>query len=638
MNLPFPIAWASACRRLAAMAALSLALQGQSPAQGGVAEPPQPPAPSGGGQPSSPAGNASPAPASSQGQSSFLGGDLPFLDPGSEIVTWDGRNWNINNNRLFESRFEKFLSAPESADASDAEYQGIIATIMDKLAPNRITKDSIDQAFQLLAKASEFDVDANLCDSIANQVYSSWLSRRAKDHLISANKALEDERKRLEWNAQMTAQGSSLDSSRTSGNESVNAEIQKQAQLKRDMEMQPILTRLAEVNALLKANQLKSEVAELQVKIEFQALLVQLFLQRRFQHVVIGTRFYRNIFADGDSQLRVGEDAKSLFAKTSGLPPTLGTLDTMANEIMRDVREGVAAFSYLLEQQELESATKRLAETFLIGEYLPEVRTLDRDKKRQALAFAQQANQLISAIEVKDYTLAETLVKELAVTAKDFDSSKPMAAIETAKTVAAMHIAKARNAAVSGDSATLEEELRAATEIWPRNPALAEVSGQIFSQADVQGRALVDFDQLLGQKNYRQIYDDRMRFIAATAMHPERQEQLREVLENMATVEAAIIRSQEIQKRGDTAGAWESAERTFRDFPDDNKLNQLRSDLTTRASAFVSALRQAEELESRNQPGSSLAWYLKAQKEYPPSEFAREGIERLTKEILPDAT
>jgi hypothetical protein len=52
----------------------------------------------------------------------------------------------------------------------------------------------------------------------------------------------------------------------------------------------------------------------------------------------------------------------------------------------------------------------------------------------------------------------------------------------------------------------------------------------------------------------------------------------------------------------------------------------------------VRALKRAEELEQKNQPGSSLAWYLKAQSEYPPSEFAREGIERITKKILPDAS
>ena len=72
--------------------------------------------------------------------------------------------------------------------------------------------------------------------------------------------------------------------------------------------------------------------------------------------------------------------------------------------------------------------------------------------------------------------LAEKLVTELGETAKDFDASKPMAAIETAKQISAMHIAKARNAAVSGDKETLEAELKAATEIWPRNPSLSEVS------------------------------------------------------------------------------------------------------------------------------------------------------------------
>lgn len=571
----------------------------------------------------------------SGGGSSFLGKDMPFFDPGSEIVQWDGRSWSINNNRLFEARFEKFLNAPESDSESDREYNKIISKILDLLAPNRVTPKSLDEAFELLPRAAQFDIDARLCDAIANQVYAAWLARRANDRLLAANQSLEEERKRLEWNSRMAAQGQTLGA--PGGNDARAEEWKKSQQLKRDMEMQPILTRLAEVNALMKANQVKKEVAELQVKLEFQALIVQHFLQRRFQHVVIGTRFYRSVFSDGDNALRVGDDAKSLFSKTTGMPPTVGTLDSMANEAMRDVREGVQAFKFLLERNELESATKRLAETFMLGEYMPEVRLLPRDDKRRALAFVQRSNQLISALEVKDYALAEKLVKELQETAKDFDSSKPMAAVETARTISAMHIAKAKNAAVSGDKDTLEAELKAAAEIWPRNPALAEVGGMIFSQADVQQRALVDFDQLLSQRNYRQIFDDRMRFIAATAMFPEKQEQLRKILENMQSIEASVIRAQEIEKRGDFAGAWESVERAFQSFPDDNKLNQVRANLTTRAAEFVRAIRQAEELEKDGQPGSALAWYLKAQKAYPASEFAREGISRVKAEVLPDA-
>jgi tetratricopeptide (TPR) repeat protein len=199
-----------------------------------------------------------------------------------------------------------------------------------------------------------------------------------------------------------------------------------------------------------------------------------------------------------------------------------------------------------------------------------------------------------------------------------------------------MHLAKAKNAAVSNDRETMEQELRAATEIWPRNPALAEVSGLIFSQADVQQRALVDFDQLLSQKNYRQIFEDRARFIAATAVYPERAEELQKILEQMSLVEGAILRAQEIDRRGDSIGAWESVERAYAEFPSDSKLNMIRADLTTRAADFVSSLRKAQSLEERGQVGASLAWYLQAQQDYPPSDFAREGIDRIIPQILPD--
>ena len=204
----------------------------------------------------------------------------------------------------------------------ETEYQATLEQIMEKLSAGKVTPRSIDEAFRLLAQASQYREDANLCDSIANQVYSAWLARKSNDRLNAASKALEDEGKRLEWNARLTAEGTKLEggASGKSKDGAVNEQVQQQQQLGREMQMQPILTRLAEVTALTRANQLKREVAELQVKIEFQSLIVQHFLQRRFQHALIGTRFYRSIFADGDGQLRVGEDANNLFAKTSGLP------------------------------------------------------------------------------------------------------------------------------------------------------------------------------------------------------------------------------------------------------------------------------------------------------------------------------
>lgn len=569
-----------------------------------------------------------------QGKSKFLGKDLPALDIGSEVVSWDGKLWKITDNRIFRARFEKFLNAAEQTTEEEKEYQALLGRIMGMLAPDNVDASKVNDAWSLLPKASKFRVDANLCDSLANAVYTVWLSKREVSRIQLAQKVLSEERRSLEWNARMRAENNRLGDTPPK-NPALAAQWSKEQDLKRDLGLQPYVTRLVEVNAMMQANKLKTQASELQAKIEFQALVMQFFLQRRFQHVVIASRFYRSVFNDGDTKLSVGKETEKLLTDASGLPPTLGVLDSLASEAMRDVAEGVEAFRFLLGKNELASATERLSETFVLGEYMPEVRSIKRDEKRVALRFAQLSNQLLSALEVKDYERAEQACKELQSIATDFDTSKPMAAIETARTVSSMHLAKARTAAVSGDRATLEEQLRLATEIWPRNPELAKVSAAIFSQTDVQQQALVDLERLIQQKNYRQIYDDKVRFIAATALYPDRQETLRKVLDDMQIIEGTVIRAQEIARRNDHAGAWESIEKVFKDFPDDNKLNQLRADFTTQAADFVRSLRTAQDLEKKDQTGSSLAWYLKAQSLYPPSEYARDGIERLVQKILP---
>jgi hypothetical protein len=605
-----------------------------------VAQVPDAPAPAAA-PPAAPA-PAAPAPAAAapggQPANNFLGQDVPFLDPAGEMLSWDGKHWNINNNRLFSARFEKYLNAEAETSDADAHYRQTVNAILEKLSPYHLSSDSLDEAFRLLPKASSFQADANLSDALASSVYSVWQARREDQRVQSADNSLAQEQRQVEWNAQMTAGSSGLDlPPPPHNNAAASAEYQKELDSRRTIKMEPYVSRLAEIKALLVTNKAKRELSELQTKVEFQALIVQFFMQRRFQHVLMATEFYRAIFGEGDTSLKVGADTQKLFSSTTGMPPTVSVLDSLSREAMRDAAEGVEAYKYLLGKNELDSATKRLGEAFAIGEYMPELRTLPRDDKRQALAFTQKTNQLISALEVKDYTLAEKLVHDLEQTAKDFDNSKPMAAIETAKTVAAMHLAKAKNAAVNGDRTTLEAELKEATEIWPRNPALSELSASIFSQADVQQKALIDFDQLLSQHNYRQIYDDQFRFIAATALSPDRQAQLKKVLTDIQVIEQALLQSQEIAKRGDYDGAWETVERAFKLYPDDNKLNQARATLTTEAADFVRTLTTAQQLEDKQQYGSSLAWYLKAQKMYPPSDYASEAVARLVKHVLPES-
>lgn len=640
----------------------------------------------------------------------FIGRDVPHFDPGTDVMSYDGKLRNINDNRLFRARFEKYLNAAPATDAADVAYRQTINKIMDLLTPGRATKANQDAAFALLKEASRYKDDANLCSVLSDAIYSAQNTLAQVERLKRENAAWEKQRAQAEWNNEVAANGSIL-APKVAKDDVLGQENQK---LARDARVATTKRKLSEAGQTIENNKARMASLELTAKGYLQALIMQFFATRRFEHVIIANRFYRALYTDGDNSIEVfkkmvdtlptnkdagqakieaefdpkvsGEakgggyvgggtgsngtgvgggtyvpsgqsfsaqgikmgvqnlgveslvgGAATAAQAVSKLINSLSQLDGLASEAIRDVNEGVEAYKFLLSKNEMKSATERLAETFALGEYMPSVRLLSREDKRRALDFSQKGNELLAALEVNDLTRAEKLVNELQTIAVDFDVSKPLAKVETAKTVSSMHLAKARNAAASGDKAAMEAELKAAAEIWPRNPALGEVGGVIFSQSDVQNRAITDFDQLLSQKNYRQIYDDKMRFIAATAMFPEKQEQLRKVLEDMALVEAAVIRAQEVEKRGDYAGAWESAESAYRQFPDDNKLNQVRANLTTRASDFVRALKQAEDQEKKDQLGSSLAWYLKAQKNYPASEFARQGIERINTRLLPDA-
>lgn len=577
------------------------------------------------------------APAAAPARPQIAGIEIPVFDPANDSVTWNGQLWQVDNNRLFRARFEKYLNAPATEIAAQAAYDRVIAQIMDLLAAGKISPRNLDEAFRLLPQAASHEEDANLCDALANQVLAAWQSQRQVARLAAANRSLEDDRKRHEWNARISLQSSKLD---TAPSDAVAAaDWAKQRELERTSRMQPHTQRLAEVNALLNANRAKSELSGLQARIEFQTLLVQLFLQRRFRHVLIGSRFYRSIFDDGDNQLRLGEETTSLFAKLSDIPPTVTSLDALSHEAIRDVKESVQAVEFLLEKDELQSASQRLGEAFAIGEHLPEINQFPRDDRQRILEFTRRANQLLSALEVKDYTRAEKLVTELQETAGDFDPSQPLTAVQTARNVSRMHLARARNAALSGDAGTLERELRAATEIWPNNPDLADVSGQIFEQTDVQQQALLELDRLMEQGDHRAIFQRSAKFIAAAALHPERQEKLGVILEQMTEIEGALQRAREIQERGDAAGAWESIEAAAVKYPEDTEINRLRADLASGGAAtFVQSLNKGDDREARGEYGAALAWYLDAHRQYPPSKFAQEKIDAIATRILPGAS
>ena len=569
----------------------------------------------------------------------FLGTDVPIFNPGTEVFSWDGQNWNINNNRLMRARFEKYLNTPADNSEDDKEYRNVLKKILDSLSPHKRGNSHLQDAVSLLPRASNYRIDSNLCDSLSQAILGVYYGQKNAVALAEQNAALNKERKLLNWNVEVATSESLIDEARRRNAKSENSNKQQNQgkAVSNTGRVAGYIQRLAEIEALRIANKTKIGISEVQAKIEYQALILQFAVQRRWEHVLIATRIYRRLFRDGDGviEIKKDSDADKMLAKGLGLTPTVTSLDMFANEVLREVDEAVVAFEFLADKNELETASKRLAEAFFIGEYLPRIRTLDREKKMKVQSFVRDADSLLSAMDVRDYKNANEIIERMRVQALDFNYSKAKAGIEFYTNMSNTSIAQAKIAAQKGNTDEYKKQMQIAIEAWPLNPQIKEQNDLFASIADVQVTTLNELDTLLAQGNKREIMKNRGRFIAAVQNDQKRTQQLESILNDVLLLEQEIAIIKGLNDNDNPWGAWEIARNAQEKFSDDNELLKLSVELGEKVSPFVRVIKRAEKLEDEKHNGMSLTWYLKAKSIYPKSNYAKDGMNRLLNIILP---
>ena len=569
----------------------------------------------------------------------FLGTDVPIFNPGTEVFSWDGQNWNINNNRLMRARFEKYLNTPADNSEDDKEYRNVLKKILDSLSPHKRGNNHLQDAVSLLPRASNYRIDSNLCDSLSQAILGVYYGQKNAVALAEQNAALNKERKLLNWNVEVATSESLIDEARRRNAKSENSNKQQNQgkAVSNTGRVAGYIQRLAEIEALRIANKTKIGICEVQAKIEYQALILQFAVQRRWEHVLIATRIYRRLFRDGDGviEIKKDSDADKMLAKGLGLTPTVTSLDMFANEVLREVDEAVVAFEFLADKNELETASKRLAEAFFIGEYLPRIRTLDREKKMKVQSFVRDADSLLSAMDVRDYKNANEIIERMRVQALDFNYSKAKAGIEFYTNMSNTSIAQAKIAAQKGNTDEYKKQMQMAIEAWPLNPQIKEQNDLFASIADVQVTTLNELDTLLAQGNKREIMKNRGRFIAAVQNDQKRTQQLESILNDVLLLEQEIAIIKGLNDNDNPWGAWEVARNAQEKFSDDNELLKLSVELGEKVSPFVRVIKRAEKLEDEKHNGMSLTWYLKAKSIYPKSNYAKDGMNRLLNIILP---
>ncbi len=338
-----------------------------------------------------------------------------------------------------------------------------------------------------------------------------------------------------------------------------------------------MVQQIAEIESVRKKQTIQGEKQILQTKIQFQATMMQWLMQRRFHHVIIGTRFYNVLWQDGDNALYAQKDStfSKMFARSMGFSPTVTALDSISNEAVRDTKNAIDACKYLIEKGDLHTASKRLLEAYAIGEFLTPVATLDRDTKRKLQIYTRELSFLVDAIQARDYGRARELTVALKEKAKDFPSSKAESAISANVIASNMSIAKAQKALIAEDELGVAEAIGKATEFWPTNPKLMDFTKMMETGTEVNVLRN-DFKRLLKEENYREIFKRQYEFAPVIANSADDLDAFNQIIGNLRTIEGALGKAEEFVKIGNAYGAWEQLDMLREEFPDDPELGRAR--------------------------------------------------------------
>ena len=618
-----------------------------------------PSSPSSSTPPSTPASPAVPAPAGATAPADSTSSALDYLfnrkpQDGSAAQAASGVAGNMGDKMkaadvldipeglddpVVRQRFEIYLKHPEVSQDRIHEYT-------DKMAKlSEILKDGNDAfaAWKILYALSEYqDLDAGISRELANRVEAVWNTVRTNGGIDQKNDNLRHDIDMSDRNADMIAEelraeeddklGRVGTPSNTKpnpaapptpdsggnpgGGNSGGSTAPTNPDMAGSMQLTAEYLNGLESRARIKLNEVQQDANIKQAKSDFEDYITTLYGSHRYYQVIIAADFYRQLFNEGDYPVAMANEVNASL------------------EVNNSVNLAVDDFKDEAGKGEVASAATMLQSAFLGNEFHPALQGVTLDQKEKVSEYLKKLDVLKNVIEARDFGRVEGLIADITKIASDFDSTKPMAMINSVKLESTLRLGKAKMLVQQGDLKDAMEEFQGAAEAWPGNPDLHDSATGFFSSQDLKTQSVAEFDRLIQEQNYRAIYDKQLAFAPAVQGDAPREEQLKTALEKVQKAEMASEKANALILNGDVDGAWETVSQASKDWPDDNKLNKLLADLSGRATDFVTAINKARDAEAKKNIGYSLSWYLNAQHLYPPSLIANDGIDRLSKQLL----
>jgi hypothetical protein len=581
-------------------------------------------------------------------QQSPHGNEIPVFDLTNKTVNVNGKTHSITDNHL-GGQFEAYL-ASDTLSAKDAtEYRVNIRQILDYLAPNKTGGAILKPAYNLLSKAAEYSGDGNICESLANAIYAAQLTRLHSGNKQEYAQKLIQERKRLIRNMDVVATKLNLNQDKEKAQGSRSG--------KQSIDYITMQKRVIEIELALRQLEANGAISMTQSKLQFQSMIVQLFVQRRYEHCIMATRFYNLIYKDGDNKLELkeGSDADKLFSEGLGVDPTVAGLDAASAEAIKKVDTLVNAFRNNLSSKRVHAASERLVEAFFIGEFLPSVQMIDIKSKSVIQQYVQDSNDMVKVLGSNDLERGEELNESLAKQATDYNPSEARSYIAGRKNESKLNARDAKMALQfmikskdpierDNEHARFKTALTKAANAWPSNPELQLLNKTLDDKLDmlVAGDDMLlvarkDFDRYVDTKSWPAVMKDEnlSRFIASFHLSKDpqdiaRAEMLQKIKNDFSAIFATLKEAETYFNRGHAPAAWELVDIAIKQHPNSLELAQAKALYSSAAAVFANTISKAQDFE-RLSPASAqaLTWYLKAETIHPESIYAKEGIARV---------
>jgi len=564
---------------------------------------------------------------------SFLEMANRVFDPSSDSMdfengsfSWKGKTFNIAEQRAFRSRLERFLLAFPIKE--EEQYAQLMSEIMDGLSvSNNNTDDDILDVWQLLFRASDFEIDGGNSTIIANQVFNAWRIRKESRGVQLSHRDLEDIRKYQQDIVANHARMLKLIEGRKAENsDSESADALAISGIPTEESFR--VSDLVETEAKLKALEGQVAATGLQAKLQFQSQIVSFLMQRRFEHALVLSGFYQVLFKGSHQTLEVGKSQLQEFLPGSDLTFTVDSMSFIAREAINDVKKGVETVNTAYSERRTMLALERLQEVFFLGEYSTALNNIPAEQRRHLLDLYRNLIEAGDLLEMKDYTSISSLADEISKLADDFPKTRVLSGVETAKSMSDMAVFAASQFRNVGQIEKAREELRQAIDIWPSNPAIREFQMETTKLATAGSQGVNVFDDLYERNDRRAIFERRMELGFALAEDEERRPLLMGIVEEVGRIDLLVKQSEELMKQGEAYAAWELLNEASKINGTDGPMNQARAELAPRVSDFVLQVDRADRQSEDGHHAAALAAYMAAQDIYPASRICREGIAR----------